>query len=78
MTLLLQDRDERGVVTRTLNRPQAFNALSEAMLTATHRDDAVESTASSAHLDGGAGLTSSPAQVGIRLALTSRRILPRT
>ncbi|MED5812577.1 enoyl-CoA hydratase [Mycolicibacterium sp. 050232] len=34
MTLLLQDRDERGVVTLTLNRPQAFNALSEAMLTA--------------------------------------------
>lgn len=34
MTLLLQERDERGVVTLTLNRPQAFNALSEAMLTA--------------------------------------------
>lgn len=34
MTLLLQDRDERDVVTLTLNRPQAFNALSEAMLTA--------------------------------------------
>lgn len=34
MTLLLQDRDDRGVVTLTLNRPQAFNALSEAMLTA--------------------------------------------
>jgi len=32
--LLLQDRDERGVVTLTLNRPQAFNALSEAMLAA--------------------------------------------
>jgi enoyl-CoA hydratase/carnithine racemase len=31
--LLLQHRDERGVVTLTLNRPQAFNALSEAMLT---------------------------------------------
>lgn len=30
--LLLQDRDDRGVVTLTLNRPQAFNALSEAML----------------------------------------------
>ncbi len=27
MTLLLQDRDDRGVVTLTLNRPQAFNAL---------------------------------------------------
>lgn len=34
MTLLLQERDGRGVVTLTLNRPQAFNALSEAMLTA--------------------------------------------
>jgi enoyl-CoA hydratase/carnithine racemase len=33
-SLLLHDRDERGVVTLTLNRPQAFNALSEAMLTA--------------------------------------------
>lgn len=34
MTLLLRDRDDRGVVTLTLNRPQSFNALSEAMLTA--------------------------------------------
>jgi enoyl-CoA hydratase/carnithine racemase len=33
-SLLLQYRDERGVVTLTLNRPQAFNALSEAMLAA--------------------------------------------
>lgn len=32
--LLRNDRDDRGVVTLTLNRPQAFNALSEAMLTA--------------------------------------------
>ncbi len=32
--LLLQHRDERGVVALTLNRPQAFNALSEAMLAA--------------------------------------------
>jgi enoyl-CoA hydratase/carnithine racemase len=31
---VLRQRDERGVVTLTLNRPQAFNALSEAMLTA--------------------------------------------
>jgi enoyl-CoA hydratase/carnithine racemase len=30
--LLLHHRDERGVVELTLNRPQAFNALSEAML----------------------------------------------
>ncbi len=32
--LLLQHRDDRGVVTLTLNRPQAFNALSDAMLAA--------------------------------------------
>jgi enoyl-CoA hydratase/carnithine racemase len=32
--LVLHDKDARGVVTLTLNRPQAFNALSEAMLAA--------------------------------------------
>ncbi|MBP6765833.1 MAG: enoyl-CoA hydratase [Rubrivivax sp.] len=32
--LVLQHKDERGVVTLTLNRPQAFNSLSEAMLEA--------------------------------------------
>lgn len=32
--LLLRHRDDRGVVTLTLNRPGAFNALSEAMLAA--------------------------------------------
>lgn len=32
--LLLHHRDDRGVVTLTLNRPGAFNALSEAMLSA--------------------------------------------
>ncbi len=32
--LVLNSRDARGVVTLTLNRPQAFNALSEAMLCA--------------------------------------------
>ena len=32
--LVLDERDERGVVTLTLNRPLAFNALSEAMLAA--------------------------------------------
>lgn len=32
--LLLTTQDPRGVVTLTLNRPQAFNALSEAMLDA--------------------------------------------
>jgi enoyl-CoA hydratase/carnithine racemase len=31
---LLYERDARGVVTLTLNRPQSFNALSEAMLEA--------------------------------------------
>jgi enoyl-CoA hydratase/carnithine racemase len=32
--LVLHSRDERGVVTLTLNRPQAFNSLSEAMIEA--------------------------------------------
>ncbi len=32
--LVLTSRDERGVVTLTLNRPAAFNALSEAMMAA--------------------------------------------
>ena len=32
--LVLQHKDARGVVTLTLNRPQAFNSLSEAMLEA--------------------------------------------
>ena len=32
--LLLNRRDDRGVVTLTLNRPRAFNALSESMLAA--------------------------------------------
>ena len=32
--LLLRQQDARGVITLTLNRPQAFNALSEAMLVA--------------------------------------------
>jgi enoyl-CoA hydratase/carnithine racemase len=34
--LLLIERDARGVTTLTLNRPQAFNALSEAMLSRLH------------------------------------------
>ena len=33
-----ESRDPRGVVTLTLNRPHAFNALSEAMLTALRRE----------------------------------------
>jgi enoyl-CoA hydratase/carnithine racemase len=36
--LVLRSQDARGVVTLTLNRPQAFNALSEAMLAALQRD----------------------------------------
>ena len=32
--LLLRDTDARGVITLTLNRPQAFNSLSEAMIDA--------------------------------------------
>lgn len=34
MDLVLHETDERGVVTLTLNRPAAFNSLSEAMLEA--------------------------------------------
>jgi enoyl-CoA hydratase/carnithine racemase len=36
--LVRTSKDERGVVTLTLNRPQAFNALSEAMLEALQRE----------------------------------------
>ncbi len=36
--LVLNTRDGRGVVTLTLNRPAAFNALSEAMLDALQRE----------------------------------------
>ena len=36
--LLLRAADRRGVVTLTLNRPQAFNALSEAMIEALHSE----------------------------------------
>ena len=36
--VLLSSRDERGVVTITLNRPQAYNALSEALLDALQRE----------------------------------------
>jgi len=45
--LVLRERDARGVVKLTLNRPQAFNALSEAMLTALQAElDAVAADAS--------------------------------
>ncbi len=36
--VVLRSRDARGVVTLRLNRPQAFNALSEAMLAALQRE----------------------------------------
>jgi enoyl-CoA hydratase/carnithine racemase len=36
--VLLRSQDSRGVVTLTLNRPHAFNALSEALLSALHRE----------------------------------------
>ena len=36
--VLLRSQDARGVVTLTLNRPRAFNALSEATLTALQRE----------------------------------------
>ncbi|MEO7010309.1 MAG: enoyl-CoA hydratase-related protein, partial [Caldimonas sp.] len=40
--LLLKARDSRGVVTLTMNRPQAFNALSEGLLETLQREfDAV-------------------------------------
>jgi enoyl-CoA hydratase/carnithine racemase len=40
--VVVRSRDPRGVVTLTLNRPQAFNALSEAMLAALqHEFDAI-------------------------------------
>ena len=42
--LILRSQDARGVVTLTLNRPQAFNALSEAMLAQLQRElDAIAS-----------------------------------
>jgi len=42
--LILRSKDARGVVRLTLNRPQAFNALSEAMLTVLQREfDAISS-----------------------------------
>ena len=41
--MVRRERDARGVVTLTLNRPQAFNALSEAMLESLQRElDALE------------------------------------
>ena len=36
--LILRTQDARGVVTLALNRPQAFNALSEAMLADLQRE----------------------------------------
>src|SRR5215468_3587621 len=45
--LVKSERDARGVITLTLNRPQAFNALSEALLAALQRElDALETDAS--------------------------------
>lgn len=38
MPLVLRDDDERGVTTLTLNRPNAFNALSESMLNALQQE----------------------------------------
>src|SRR6478735_12812702 len=37
-SLLLKTMDDRGVVTLTMNRPEAFNALSEALLEALQRE----------------------------------------
>ena len=45
-TLVKRERDGRGVVTLTLNRRQAYNALSEALLTALQRElEALETDA---------------------------------
>ena len=45
--LVKKERDARGVITLTLNRPQAFNARSEAVLAALQRElDALETDAS--------------------------------
>jgi enoyl-CoA hydratase/carnithine racemase len=42
-SLVKRERDARGVITLTLNRPQAFNALSESLLSALQRElDALE------------------------------------
>src|SRR5947208_14919960 len=44
MPIFLRTQDPRGVITLTLNRPQAFNALSEAMLAQLQRElDAIAS-----------------------------------
>ncbi len=37
-SIVLRSQDARGVVTLKLDRPQAFNALSEAMLAELQRD----------------------------------------
>ena len=37
-SVVLRSQDARGMVTLKLNRPQAFNALSEAMLAELQRD----------------------------------------
>src|SRR5262245_27040271 len=43
-SLILRSQDARGLVTLPLNRPQAFNALSEGMLTELQREfDAIQS-----------------------------------
>ena len=45
--LVKSERDARGVIILTLNRPQAFNALSEALLAALQGElDALETDAS--------------------------------
>jgi enoyl-CoA hydratase/carnithine racemase len=36
--VIVRSQDARGVITLTLNRPRAFNALSEAMLTTLHHE----------------------------------------
>jgi enoyl-CoA hydratase/carnithine racemase len=37
-SLVLRSRDARGVVTLTMNRPDAFNSLSEGLIAALHAE----------------------------------------
>jgi enoyl-CoA hydratase/carnithine racemase len=55
--LVLRTRDSRGVVTLTLNRPEAFNAMSEGLLTTLQQelDGVAEDTGARAVVLAGAG-----------------------
>jgi hypothetical protein len=74
---LLQHRDERGVVALTLNRRQALNALSEAMLAALGKafDAMAKDEPVRAVVLGrvGQGVVLPPARAGHRVLLRRRR-----